>query len=300
MVKIQVPATSANIGPGFDILGIALNLYNYVTIELSELYSFSYSGKEYNPSLSNNKDNLFYSSLEQTFKICGESVPEFKINIDVNIPLSRGLGSSSSAIVSGVYSANHFLKNKLNQADILDICNQIEGHPDNVAPCLLGGLVMSMSEDKKVYTQKIDIKNKFDFIAVIPDFELSTKEARKVLPEKISYSDSIFNSSRLAFLINSFISGNNYLLSISLKDKLHEKYRGKLIKGFEEVKKSAIDSGAIGSVLSGAGPTIMTISNKNSELIAQNMIKTWLDFGINSRYEILEVDYQGCQISRDL
>ncbi|MFN8576145.1 MAG: homoserine kinase [Candidatus Sericytochromatia bacterium] len=296
MVKIQVPATTANIGSGFDILGACLNLYNYIDIEISDLYNLSYSGKEYKSSLSPDKDNLFYTSLERVYKEFGVKVPEFNINIEVNIPLSRGVGSSSSAIVSGVYSANYFLGNKLSNSEMLRICNDIEGHPDNVAPCLLGGVIISMSEYNKVYTQKIKPKNNYKFIVVVPEFELSTKEARKVLPEKISFSDSIFNSSHLAFLIMSLINGDDELLKISLNDRLHEQYRGKLIKGFDDIKKIAVENGAIGSVLSGAGPTILAIANKNEENIAKEMQKKWLSFGVNSTYKILDIDKEGCRL----
>lgn len=296
MVKIQVPATTANVGAGFDILGIALNLYNFIDIELSDKYELTYSGKEYKSSLTDSKKNLFYSSMERVYKEFGIKTPEFKVNIEVNIPLSRGLGSSSSAIVAGVVSANNFLKNKLNNDEILKICNDIEGHPDNIAPCLLGGIVISMIEKDKVITQKINNKNKFKFIAVIPDFELSTKKARKVLPEKITYSDSVFNSSRLAFLIMSLLNGNNDLLSISLNDKIHQQYRGKLIKGFDDILKTSLESGAIGAVLSGAGPTILAITDKDEKNIAENMSKKWLEFGIQSRYELLDIDTIGCKI----
>ncbi|RZL37351.1 MAG: homoserine kinase, partial [Pedobacter sp.] len=253
-------------------------------------------GREYKNYLAKNKNNLFYSSMEKVYQKLNLKMPEFKIDMEINIPLSRGLGSSSSAIVAGVFAANHFLNNQLTKAEMLNIANQIEGHPDNVSPCLMGGAIISMSENNQVYTQTIAIKNKFDFIAVIPDFELSTKEARKVLPAKIDFADSIFNSSRLAFLITSLMSGDNQLTSIALKDKLHEQYRGKLIKGFEEVKSAAIDNGAIGSVLSGAGPTIMVLAENNAQQIAEKMQEKWLTFGIKSRYEILSVDYQGCKI----
>lgn len=296
MVKIQVPATTANLGSGFDILGVCLNLYNFIDIDISDNYNLTYSGKEYKTSLNTNTKNLFYSSIERVYKEFGLEIPDFKINIEVNIPLSRGLGSSSSAIVSGVYSANHFLGNKLNNDDMLKICNDIEGHPDNVAPCLLGGIVISMFENNKVFTQKINNKNSYKFIVVIPDFELSTKKARKVLPEKVSFADSIFNSSHLAFLIMSLINGDNNLLKISLNDRLHEQYRGSLIKGFEEIKNTARDNGAIGSVLSGAGPTILALAVENENEIAQKMQDKWLEFGIKSRYEILDIDNEGCKI----
>lgn len=296
MVKIQVPATTANLGSGFDILGVCLNLYNFIDIDISDNYNLTYSGKEYKTSLNTNTKNLFYSSIERVYKEFGLEIPDFKINIEVNIPLSRGLGSSSSAIVSGVYSANHFLGNKLNNDDMLKICNDIEGHPDNVAPCLLGGIVISMFENNKVFNQKINNKNSYKFIVVIPDFELSTKKARKVLPEKVSFADSIFNSSHLAFLIMSLINGDNNLLKISLNDRLHEQYRGSLIKGFEEIKNTARDNGAIGSVLSGAGPTILALAVENENEIAQKMQDKWLEFGIKSRYEILDIDNEGCKI----
>lgn len=296
MVKIRVPSTTANVGPGFDILGICLNLYNYIDIDYSYKYQLKYTGSEYKNSLSNDKNNLFYYSMEKVYKEFGVKIPEFSINTEVNIPLSRGLGSSSSAIVAGVSAANHFLGNKLNKNEMLKICNDIEGHPDNVAPCLLGGIVISMSESNKVYTQTIQSKNNLKFIVVIPEFELSTKKARSVLPDKIDFFDSVFNSSRLSFLIMSFINGDKELMSIALKDRLHEQYRGKLIKGFEDIKNTAIEYEAIGSVLSGAGPTILAIADQNENIIAEKMSNKWLELGIKSKSKILEIDHSGCSI----
>lgn len=292
-MKILVPATTANLGSGFDILGASLNLYNILTFEETDETSIKIINNLNDELKLEAKNNLIYRSIDYFFKTIDKKTPEVKIEIEINIPFSRGLGSSSSAIVGGLFIANKLSGANLSKSDLVTMATAIEGHPDNVSPCILGGMVLSLTQDKKVFTQNIPLKNELSFVVAIPNFKLSTEDARKVIPKQIDFSDAVFNSGRLAFLIQALNSNNFDFLNIAMQDKLHEQYRAKLIKGFYAVKVSAIKAGALASVLSGAGPTILALCSTNQKEIGTAMVKAWLDLGVTSEYKILEIDYLG-------
>ncbi|MBC7476211.1 MAG: homoserine kinase [Candidatus Sericytochromatia bacterium] len=292
-IKLKVPATTANVGSGFDVMGIALNLYNFIEIKESNKTTINF---DKNIKVSSGKNNLIYKSIERIFNEQNLKTPDFEINVSINIPTSRGLGSSSSAIIGGLVAANYFCGQKFSKNEILNFANDIEGHPDNVAPCLLGGIVSSVVENKKVFSCNINTDLDLSFVVIIPEFELPTSESRKVLPKTINFSDAIFNMSRLSFLINGFYKNDLKMIEIGLKDRLHEQYRGKLIKGFDEIKNIALENGAIGSVLSGAGPTILAVCRNNPDEIGNFMKNKWIELGVKSDYKILKIDYEGIKI----
>lgn len=298
-MKILVPATTANLGSGFDILGSALNLYNVLTFEKSNETTLKIINNLNDDLILEPKNNLIYQSIEYFFNSIGEKTPDVKIEIEINIPFSRGLGSSSSAIAGGLFIANKLSDLNLSKDELVTMATAIEGHPDNVAPCILGGMVLSLTEGKTVFTQNIPIKNELSFVVAIPNFKLSTEDARKVIPKQIGFSDAVFNSGRLAFLIQALNSNKFDFLNIAMQDKLHEQYRAKLIKGFYEVKESAIKNGALASVLSGAGPTILALCTNNQKEIGEAMVKTWLDLGVDAEYKILELDFLGVREVRN-
>lgn len=290
-MKIRVPATSANLGPGFDVLGLALNLYNEYEFIKSDCTKIIEDGKE--TSL---EDNLIYESFKEAFKKLNEKELSFAIKVKSNIPRSRGLGSSSSCIVGGVVGAYLALNRKLDREEILQIAAEIEGHPDNVAPAIYGNITVSVNEKGKNITNVIEPKNDYRFLACIPDFLLSTSDARKVLPKSYSKEDAIFNISRTAFLISSLMLGDDENLKISLEDKIHQDYRGRLIPDFETVF-GFLKNNTLGCYLSGAGPTIMAISNRDGDLIkefdefSKNLSVRWkiLELKLNtSGFEVLE------------
>lgn len=256
MIKVRVPATSANMGPGFDCLGVALNLYNeYGFEEIEDGLVFEGFPKEFS-----NKDNIIYKSMLKVFEVCKYKIKGIKIKLLKNdIPIARGLGSSSSCIVAGLVGANNLLGNKLSKNDLLNLAVEIEGHPDNVAPALFGGIVIAVIENGKTIYEKIENKNNLSFISIIPDFKLETEKARSVLPKNLTYEDSVYNIGRAALIAIGLNNGNNEILRIACKDKLHEPYRNSLIKGIDLIKKEAYNNGALASYLSGAGPTIMII-----------------------------------------
>lgn len=257
MIEIRVPATSANIGPGFDCLGLALNLYNNFYIEEIEC-GLDISGCDI---AFRNENNLVYSSMQKCFSILGKGNTKkgIKIRFKSDIPVSRGLGSSATCILSGVLAANELCNGKLSKNDVLEISSSIEGHPDNITPALFGGMTVSIKENKKIYFEKVKFPHNVKFCSIIPSFTLSTKMAREVLPNNIPYKDGIFNVGRVSLLLAALSNGDIDFLRIACKDKLHQIYREKLIENFNEILEESNNLNSLCTFLSGAGPTIMVI-----------------------------------------
>ena len=260
MVEVKIPATSANLGPGFDSLGIALELYNnYIFKESHDGIKITGFEDKYDYD-----NNLVYTSMLKTFETIGYSPKGFSIEANIHIPISRGLGSSAACILGGVIGANALAGELLSKEDIFKLATDIEGHPDNIAPALYGGLVASIIDDGEVYFNKVDIHKGLKFVALIPDFTLSTKVAREALPSQISHKDGVYNTGRVALLLSALSNGRFDLLKNGLKDKLHQPYRGKLINGYDKITKKCDELGALGVYLSGAGPTIMAIVEEDN------------------------------------
>ena len=275
MIKIKVPATSANLGPGFDILGIALNLYNVFTVDYSDELIIKENNQNYS-----NENNLFYLAFKKTNEILNINKKCFVDFTDISIPFSRGLGSSAALIVGGIYSANALSNNNMSTNEILDLATKIEGHPDNVAPAILGGLTISSFFDNKVISKRIDISNKFNFTVFIPKYEVSTEMARQVIKQNVPISDSIYNTSHALLLIEALKNYDIELLKFAINDKLHVPYRKKIIKEYEDLKSIAIENGAFGFTISGSGPTMIAITddkNFSKRIISKipNNIKTY-------------------------
>lgn len=262
MIKIQIPATSANLGAGFDSLGLAVDLYNYVWIgENDHLEIRSLDGSE----IPTDESNLIYISAKHLFDLCGKTLPGLIILQENNIPMTRGLGSSSACIIAGLYGANILLGSPFNTDELVNIAAKIEGHPDNTTPALLGGIVTSVYDGQnQVYWVKQEIYRHLDFFAVVPDFELSTTVARKCLPETVSHMDARYNLSRAALFSASLLQGKYENIRVAVNDKLHQPYRMKLITHAQDIFDKTYALGAYGTYISGAGPTIMSIvSTKN-------------------------------------
>lgn len=255
MKIIRTYATSANLGPGFDCFGICLNLYNEYAFEKSDAYEI----KEFNEKFNTPFNNLIIKSYEEVFKRLNKNIIPIKLIEQVhNIPSSRGLGSSASCIVSGVMIANDVLGNVLSVDDVFQIASSIEGHPDNVAPLIFGGLTCSFKNDV-FHTIKFRCDENYRFTVCIPSFELKTSVARSVLPKSISMADAVSNISHSVALIKALESGDMELLKVANIDKLHETYRLPLINGADYFKTFAKNNNAT-CMISGAGPTILLIS----------------------------------------
>lgn len=264
-VRVRVPATSANIGPGFDALGLALSLYNY--FDALEIDGLEFSGCE---GAYCNEDNLFVRAYKRALAELDLPFRGLRVGFEAEVPVARGLGSSSTCIVGGLMAANAIHGGKLPRARLLDIAAELEGHPDNVAPALLGGFVSAVIEGdagdecRAVRALHFPIDPELVFNALVPPFELETSKARAALPKSLPYKDAVFNLGHAALVAAAFASRDYDALSAACRDKLHQDYRAPLIPGFQAVVDAASEAGAIAVFLSGAGPTVMAISRTGS------------------------------------
>lgn len=293
MISVRVPATSANMGPGFDSLGIALKLYNeYEFAEMNNGVVFEGVEEEFA-----NKDNIILKAMEKTFNRYKYNYSGLLIRVvKQQIPISRGLGSSSSCIVAGIVGAMKLMGLAIDKNEVFEIAVGIEGHPDNVSPAIFGGMTVSIMEQNKPIHDCINVRPEIKFIALIPRFRLSTAKARAVLPEKLSLGDAVFNVGRTALLVSAFTNGRYELLKYASQDKIHQNYRSCLIDGFAEIYKASLDQGALACYLSGAGPTIMAIVEQENEAFKDRIN----DFIKENNYEYdvleLEIDLKGVSI----
>lgn len=270
MIKITVPATSANVGAGFDALGLAVSMHNVFTFEESNRINITSVDGTHVPAGSN---NLVYRSARAVYDQLGEPLKGLKITQRNDIPMARGLGSSSACIVAGILGANALLGDRLTKRQMLTLATAIEGHPDNVAPAMLGGFVTSVYDEGQVYSVKKNIDPELAFAAFVPDFRLLTAKARAALPQMVSHKDAVYNLSRAALATAAFCDGDYDLLGVATKDVLHQQYRLPLIEGGDETVELAQDLGALAVYISGAGPTIMAVVHKEDSEFFDRAVK---------------------------
>ncbi len=254
MIKVIVPCTSANLGSGFDVLGLALSMYAEFEFELNDATWIEGCDAQYA-----SEDNLIIKSFNAVYQKMNQQAPKLHCIIHSPIPLARGLGSSSACICAGVLAANFFLNKPYTLDECFQIASDLEGHPDNVAPCLYGSLMASTKKDGTWIAAPLEISDQLKFYACIPDFELSTKKSREVLPAQVNHSDAVLNLSRLAFLIQGLKTANQEFLSLGFMDLLHQPYRFPLIQNSKELLTWCKTKG-YACYLSGAGPTLMIVS----------------------------------------
>lgn len=275
-IIIKVPATTANIGPGFDVLGMALDLYNEFIFRDSGDFT---------------DDNLIIEAYKKTFDYYGEDPIPKSLEINGDVPISRGLGSSSTCIVAGVAAAILAMKKPIDKSQILQIATDIEGHPDNVAPAIYGGLIVSLMTEDQIHTISYDVHEDLRFYAMIPDFEVSTAKARAVLPLEIALTDGIFNASRIPVLLKGLETGDQQLISPGVEDKFHQDYRKDLITGYQQVTSYVREQGA-SPYISGAGPTLIAIKREDENF--ENKLKKFLNKNLPGwKLKILQVDTKG-------
>lgn len=292
MIKLQIPATSANLGAGFDALGLALQYYNYVEMEESDTIDITSADGTPVPT---DEHNMIYIAAKDLYQVCGKKLEGLKLVQTNNIPMTRGLGSSSACIVAGLVGANHLLGNPLNQDDLVDLAAQIEGHPDNTAPALLGGIVTAVFDGRRVHWVKQEVFTKLRFVAMIPDFELKTEKARACLPSEISHKDAVYNLSRAALFSASLLTGKFENLRTAVHDKLHQPYRMALIPHAREVFDIAYAHGAYAAYISGAGPTVMAIADEENQYFAGKMRFSLDNAGLTGwQVHDLRIDNAGC------
>jgi homoserine kinase len=295
---VKVPATSANLGPGFDALGLALDLWNESAFVLAEDFSVQLEG-EGKGKLHQGKNNLIVRAAFKLAERAGKSLPTFHVNCVNAIPLGSGMGSSSAAILTGVLGANMLLENPLSREEILNLASEMEGHPDNVAPALLGGLVVSTIDEGKVIARQIPIRSDLCITIALPDFYLPTKQARAALPRKVSVKNAVHNISRTVLVTEAFRSGDLSLLGKAMNDKLHQPYRLKLIPGAVAAMEAAKKARASAIALSGAGPSLIAFSSQAEAGIGESMKRAFEQAGLAVRIFHLRGSSRGAEIQMD-
>jgi homoserine kinase len=301
-ITVTVPATTANLGPGFDCLGAALSLYNRFTFSRQDTdlgsVAIAVSGAEAE-RVSRDSSNLVYQAFLKLYQHIEQPPPAVQIEINMGIPLARGLGSSATAIVGGLVGANQLAGSPLSQAEVMQLAIALEGHPDNVVPALIGGcrLAATTPEGEWVICE-IPWHDSIIPIVAIPNFELSTAEARRVLPASYSRADAIFNVAHLGLLLRGLETGRADWLTAALQDRIHQPYRHGLIPGYEGVRSRALASGAWGLVISGAGPTLLALTTPDQAIaVADSMKSAWTEGGTSVQAKVLQVDRQGAVVS---
>lgn len=306
---VKVPASTSNLGPGFDSFGLAVNLYNEYSFD-TDVKDFSYSSNlfEVNGNSSSerllkhipsSKDNLAYRSFEFLFKKERKETPPVKIHFECGVPLTGGFGSSSTAIVAGLMAANKLLGDKYDQDSILRIGTQLDGHPDNISPAILGGFVVCTYADCELNYINLPWNDDLSFVAIIPDFNVATAKARAALPAQVNYADAVYNIGHSALLVAALAARDTETLKKAFKDKMHQSYRAKLVPGMQYVLDAGLEAGAVGTMLSGAGATLIAVveSQDVAEIVGTTMQAAWLQSDIQSEIKYLKAEPEGSKIS---
>lgn len=300
-VTVSVPATTANIGPGFDCLGAALSLYNQFTFSKLDaepgIVMIAASGQEAD-RVQTDASNLAYQAFAHFYQQFEQPVPAVNIEIQLGVPLARGLGSSATAIVGGLLGAQALADFASDRETAMQLAIAMEGHPDNVVPALLGGCRLAATNPQNGWEicELFWHENVVPIVA-IPNFELSTAEARRVLPTSYSRADAIFNTAHLGLLVQGLATGNKAWLQAALYDRIHQPYRQALIPGYETVHQAAMDAGAYGLVISGAGSTVLALAEQvKAEQVQAAIAFTWQSHGMQADVKVAELDRTGAVV----
>lgn len=301
-IKVLVPGTSANCGPGFDTIGVACTIYNELSLTLRHEpgLRIDITG-EGAGNIPCDTRNIVWRSIQYILKKAGLT-EEYKgayIRMVNRVPLSRGLGSSAAAIVAGLKAANVLIGNRYSRRELLQMATEIEGHPDNVAPAIFGGFTISVVTGDKTECFSFIPKVPLKLVVAVPDFPLSTRAARNVLPKEVPLKDAVFNVSRAALMIAALCKGNPQFLRNAFDDALHQPYREKLIPGMQDVFKAAREAGALGASMSGAGPCLIAFTTEKSEAVGEAMVKAFQEHEIKAKYLLLDIDPRGVHIAKN-
>ena len=297
-VVVDVPATTANLGPGFDCLGAALDLNNRFAMRRiegnGERFELIIEGTE-GSHLRGGPDNLVYRAAQRVWKAAGLEPVALEARVRLAVPPARGLGSSATAIVAGLMGANALVGEPLSKEKLLELAIDIEGHPDNVVPSLLGGLCMTAkAASQRWRVVRCEWAPSVQAVVAIPSIRLSTSEARRAMPKAIPVSDAVVNLGALTLLLQGLRTGNGDLIADGMHDRVHEPYRWRLIKGGDQVKAAALEAGAWGCAISGAGPSIIALCPEGKgTAISRAMVRSWEAAGVASRAPVLNVQTSG-------
>lgn len=291
---VRVPASSANLGPGFDALGLALSLYLTCRFRPSDHLRIRVSGRDA-ADIPCDETNLIWQTALRVASDVQASLPQIELDICNDIPLGKGLGSSAAALTAGVVIADHLLDLNWRPARILDEAARIEGHPDNVGACVLGSIVASAIDSGGVArVVRLEMSERYDVAIVVPDFALRTSKARSVLPDSYSRADAVFNLQRSALLIAALVTGTTTAFPTALEDRIHQPYRAALVPGLEEILRLRAP-GLLGCALSGAGPSIVVFYERGSEQVCDLVRQIFAHYGRQAEIVAARIAREGYQ-----
>jgi len=298
-VLVKVPASTANLGPGFDTLGMALSLYAWIEMKVSAQTVIELHG-EGMEGIPQDKSNLIYKVAQLVFDEAGVQLPEIHIAMYSDIPLTRGLGSSASAIIGALVAANALAGGLLSDDRLFQLATELEGHPDNVGASLFGGIVVASWDGQRAEKVRITPHPKLETLVAIPEFQLLTEKARHALPQEIAMKDAVFNVGCSSLLVAALATGQLELITHAMRDRLHQPYRAALIPGMSEILERAVEHGALGAALSGAGPTLIAFVEAGSARkveLEQFLIETLRGQGIEATTLWLQPSLTGPEIT---
>ena len=293
-VTVRVPATSANMGPGFDCLGLALDLWNEVRVDLGAS-GFEVTG-EGEGSLALGEDNLVHRSIARAFAEAGKSMPDIAVICRNEIPLGRGLGSSSAAVVGGLVAGNELSGRSLSDDDLLALATDTEGHPDNSAAALFGGCQIVVQDGEMLVTASVPVPEDLRAVLFIPNLQMPTEQARGLLPSTVGRSDAVFNIGRTALLVNAFASGDLSHLRVATEDRLHQPARQTIFPAMKNIFRSALDAGALGVFLSGAGSTVLALARDRELTIGYEMADAAAKSGVDGAIKVTKPTPLGAHV----
>jgi homoserine kinase len=299
-VRVRVPASTANLGPGFDSLGMAFELYAWIDMSFAEQTNVTVYGRQM-AGIPLDKSNLIYQTAQLVFQAAGEPERELEIAMYSDIPLTRGLGSSASAIVGALAGANALIGGKLTQRELFQIASRLEKHPDNVGASLFGGIVVAFWDGERAEAIRLEPDPRLEALVAIPSFQLSTEKARHALPQQVSMGDAVFNLSHSSLLVAALAAGDLGMIRHAMQDRLHQPYRAALVPGMETILREATEHGALGVALSGAGPTMLALVDGSSpqprkEELERFLLATFRSAGVEAETMWLKPAAQGVTV----
>lgn len=296
-IEVKAPASSANLGPGFDCVGISFALYTTVRVKVQEVLEIVPIGKDLEGT-PRDETNIVYQAMLALAQEAGQVLPPVRLEIESGIPLARGLGSSAAALVAGMVAANELLGKPLNTQQLFDLASRLEGHPDNAGASLVGGAVVATFDGQTSKYLQFQLPQHLRALLVVPQYALETSKARGVLPETYSRSDMVFQLSHSALLAAGLASGNLTVFKEAMRDRLHQPYRAALVPGLLELLEGAPEHGALGAALSGAGPSVLCFYEENTDLSGlKNFLTGVLEqHGVTALLEELPLDNRGVLI----
>jgi len=295
VISVRVPATSANLGPGYDAVGLALSLSMSIGLDRSSHPEIEIHGTG-ESLIPRGPEHPAYRAARFVAELVGESDAHFRLVQDNGIPPTRGLGGSAAALVGGAVAANELFGGQIAPPDLLNIVCELDGHPDNAAPALLGGLVIGTLTPLGVSAVRLEPKG-LKVVIAVPDFAVSTTAARRALPDSVSHRDAVFNVGRSGLLLGALATGEYGLLRVAMQDRLHQPYRAYLIPGLESVIETALANGAHGACLSGSGPTVLAFApEERAREIASAMRTAFEARGVVAKSWALDVDLAGARV----